>query len=93
MNVVYLTILFSIVILLPCSISDKQCPSAGIAGCFCSYTIKHIIICNFVYTGDDIPLFSNSTRVYDEVSYKYYAWLYHIQCIYIVIYRLCYTII
>ena len=69
MNVVYLTILFSIVILLPCSISDKQCPAAGIEGCKCRYGS---INCDS-YTGDDIPVFSNSTEVYEWVSHTYYA--------------------
>ena len=67
MNVVYLTILFSIVVLLPCSISDDQCPAAGIVGCECSYSD---IGCDSYYTGDDIPVFSNSTEVYKWVSYK-----------------------
>ena len=70
MNVVYLTIQCSIVILLPCIISADQCPAAGIVGCDCH---GDNISCDSGYTGDDIPVFSNSTEVYDQVSYKYYA--------------------
>ena len=73
MTVVYLTILVSIVILLPCSICDTGCPAAGIEGCKCN---GDLIEC-FSYTGDDIPLFSKSTEVYRKVSYIYiYIYIY-----------------
>ena len=67
MNVVYLTTLVSIVILQHCVISDTRCPAAGIVGCGCG---DDYIYCSSGYTGDDIPVFSNSSEVYEWVSYR-----------------------
>ena len=78
MNVVYLTTLVSIVILLHYVISDTRCPADGIVGCWCS---GNHIECNRDYTGDDVPVFSNSNDVYEWVSYKLYT--------YIMMYILC----
>ena len=68
MNVVYLTTLVSIVILQHCVISDTRCPAAGIVGCWCSD--DDYIDCSSGYTGDDIPVFSNSNKVYMRVSHR-----------------------
>ena len=68
MNVVYLTTLVSIVILQHCVISDTRCPAAGIVGCWCSG--DDYIGCSSGYTGDEVPVFSNSSEVYEWVSYR-----------------------
>ena len=68
MNVVYLTTLVSIVILLHYVISDTRCPADGIVGCWCSGDDG--IDCRSGYTGDDVPVFSNSSDVYKWVSYR-----------------------
>ena len=65
MNVVYFSILVYIVILLPCIISDTQCPADGIVGCGCD---SDGINCNIHYKGEDVPVFSKSNTTYNEVS-------------------------
>ena len=67
MNVVYLTTLVSIVISLHCVISDTRCPVADIVGCWCNDA--NIIGCRRGYTGDEVPVFSNSSEVYPWVSH------------------------
>ena len=67
MNVVYLTTLVSIFILLHCVISDTRCPAAGIVGCGCS---GDNIRCSSGYNGDEVPVFSNSNKVYMRVSHR-----------------------
>ena len=66
MNDVYLSLLVYIVILLPCIISDKQCPADGFAGCGCD---TKWLYCYSGYTGEDIPVFSKSNTTYARVSY------------------------
>ena len=65
MNVVYLSILVYIVILLPCIISDTRCPADGIVGCGCG---SNDINCYEKYRGEDVPVFSKSNTIHDEVS-------------------------
>ena len=66
MNIVYLSLLVYIVILLPCIISDTRCPAEGIVGCECYGTG---ISCYKKYAGEDVPVFSKSNTIHDEVSY------------------------
>ena len=65
MNVVHLSIIFSIVILI--HYSNTLCPADDITGCRCSY---NNIICKSDYFGDAIPIFSRSNNTYDKVSYN-----------------------
>ena len=65
MNVVHLSIIFSIVILI--HYSNTLCPAGDITGCWCRY---NDIYCESDYVGDVIPIFSRSNNTYDRVSYN-----------------------
>ena len=78
MNVVTLSILVSIVILIPYSISQINCPARNTNGCYCGYKS---IGCNSDYAGDEIPNFIKSNELFTSVSS------------YLVMYRLHYILI
>ena len=79
MNIFYLSIIVSVIILIPYSSSDMQClfDNYEHKGSF-NYVLDKFevknetrILCTSSYTGEDIPHFSKSNIIYKSVSYTY----------------------